>query len=345
MSKIKFFRLIALCLFISSCGGGIYLNVLQPADINLPSQIKSFAVGNRTRPAKENQATNIIEGVLSGEGIGEDRAGAESCVNGFYDKIQNSPKFTVTNLVTAQPLKGTGTGELPTPLDYREAMTLCSQNNVDALLLLEAFDSNTNIQYGQRKDRVRNADGTFVDVIVQTATARVNITHAWRMYGAENGNVIDEYRGNDFMTFTGSGPNQQTALMNLPARAEIIKRTAYHAGSQYAYRVSPMYIRVYRSYYKNGSPEFKSAARYVRINDWEKAMKIWEQIVKEGTTKETGRAYYNLALGNEVYGNLNRALDRAKKAYSEYGNKKALQYVNTLEYRISEQQRLENQMK
>jgi hypothetical protein len=345
MVKLNSLRFFVLSLFLFSCGGGLYLNVLQPADINLPSQIKSFAVGNRTRPAKENQAANIIEGVFSGEGIGEDRAGAESCVNGFFDKIQNSPKFSVINLVTPQPLKGTGTGDLPEPLDYREAMTLCSQNNVDALLLLEAFDSNTGIQYGQRKDRVRNPDGTFVEVILQTATARVNITHVWRMYGAENGNVIDEYRGNDFMTFTGSGPNQQAALMNLPARAEIIKRTAYHAGSQYAYRVSPMYVNVYRSYYKNGSDEFKSASRFVRVNDWEKAMKIWESIVKEGTTKETGKAYFNLALGNEVYGNLEKALEKAKKAYSEFGNKKALQYVNTLENRLAAQQRLENQMK
>ena len=38
---------------------------------------------NRSRPSKDNLAGNIVEGLISGEGIGYDRKGAEYCVEGL----------------------------------------------------------------------------------------------------------------------------------------------------------------------------------------------------------------------------------------------------------------------
>ena len=69
---------------ISSCvTSSVLVNVHRPADITINKDIQNVVVVNRSRPSKDNLAGNIIEGLMSGEGIGSDRKGVEYCVEGL----------------------------------------------------------------------------------------------------------------------------------------------------------------------------------------------------------------------------------------------------------------------
>ena len=57
-----------------------------------------------------------------------------------------------------------------------------------------------------------------------------------------------------------------------------------------------------------------------------------------------GRAYYNMAINSEINGDLDQAISYASKAYSDYKNKLALEYVNILKYRQQQNQILEQQL-
>ena len=46
--------------------------------------IKNIVIVNRSSPTKKNLASNILEGIVSGEGIGYDRKGADYCINRKY---------------------------------------------------------------------------------------------------------------------------------------------------------------------------------------------------------------------------------------------------------------------
>ena len=66
---------------ISSCvTSSVLVNVHRPADITINKDIQNVVVVNRSRPSKDNLVGNIVEGLISGEGIGTDRKGAEYCV-------------------------------------------------------------------------------------------------------------------------------------------------------------------------------------------------------------------------------------------------------------------------
>ena len=83
---------------LSSCvTSNISLKVQRPADITVSKEIQNIVIINRTRPSKENLAGNIIEGLISGEGIGADRKGAEYCVEGLSNMLVNSERFTLKN--------------------------------------------------------------------------------------------------------------------------------------------------------------------------------------------------------------------------------------------------------
>ena len=69
---------------LSSCStSSVLVNVQRPADITITKDIQNVVVVNRSAPSKDNLAGNIVEGLISGEGIGADRKGAEYCVEGL----------------------------------------------------------------------------------------------------------------------------------------------------------------------------------------------------------------------------------------------------------------------
>jgi hypothetical protein len=51
-----------------------------------------------------------------------------------------------------------------------------------------------------------------------------------------------------------------------------------------------------------------------------------------------------MAVANESLGKLDSALDWAKKAYTDFGNKKAKSYIETIKMRQNDERKLEYQL-
>ena len=72
--KIHYLHIIIIAVFLSSCStSSVLVSIQKPADISLPQDIKTVVVANRSIPTKKNLAGNILEGLVSGEGIGTDK--------------------------------------------------------------------------------------------------------------------------------------------------------------------------------------------------------------------------------------------------------------------------------
>ena len=153
LKKLSFVFLIVLGL--SACStSSVLVNIQRPADITLSQDIQSVVVVNRSRPSKDNLTGNIVEGLITGEGIGADKKGAEYCVDGLVNMLSNSERFTLKNIDGIE-LKGTGTSAFPIPLDWNEVKSICGSYDSDALLVLETFDSDSWIRIGTPVTRTR----------------------------------------------------------------------------------------------------------------------------------------------------------------------------------------------
>ena len=60
--------------------------------------------------------------------------------------------------------------------------------------------------------------------------------------------------------------------------------------------------------------------------------------------KQAGRLVYNIAVAYEVLGDLNNAKDWATKAYIEYGEKMANEYIQILNARIMNERIIDQQI-
>ena len=138
----------------AGCTSSISLQVLKPADVTLPQEIQKFTLVNRTKPSKNNQAWNIIEGVLTGEGLFADREGADNCLSGLMSIMQQTPRYTINQ--ASMEFRGTGTDAFAMPLDWTDVENLCKQNNSEALIVLEAFDSDSRIMNESKPVQVQS---------------------------------------------------------------------------------------------------------------------------------------------------------------------------------------------
>jgi hypothetical protein len=343
MKYTKYLFLIIIASLLFSCNtSSISIQALRPAEIALPQHIKTIVVMNRTRPTKNGQVINILEGILTGEGIGVDRAGAENAMSGLLATLSASPRFNVMKANIER--KGSGTGWFPDPLPTSDVRGICEQFKADALITLEAFDSNTFRTFADRKRKVKK-DNVEVEETVRVVNERVQVTAGWRLYDAKNVSLLDQFRMNTEMTFSKEATTEALAISLLPTMNNMITQVGGRAGNDYAFRIAPQYVWLSRMYYTGKHRSLKNAKLRVRANDWEGAAEIWRPMTSfQIDRKAAGRACYNMAVANEVMGRLEDALTWARKASYDYNNKKARAYINEINRRIQDQRRLDSQM-
>ena len=70
-----------------------------------------------------------------------------------------------------------------------------------------------------------------------------------------------------------------------------------------------------------------------QTGNWTEAAKIWETETRNPDPKVAGSACYNMAIINEINGDLDAAIGWAQKGYENYANRLSLYYVNILKNR------------
>jgi hypothetical protein len=146
------------------------------------------------------------------------------------------------------------------------------------------------------------------------------------------------------LTITASAANIVNTTEAMLGRKEAIKQSANHMGHVYADRIIPYYIKLTRDYFVKGSSNLKIATRKARTGNWDGAGELWLEDTKSSKRKLAGRACYNMAILNEINGDLDVAISWAQKAYENYNNKLALDYVTKLRNRKQKIERLDYQL-
>jgi len=330
-----------LALFQGCATSSIQMEVLKPADISLPQDIQTIALVNRFRPEKGKGFLNVLEGALTGEGIGEDRNGANASLNGLTNFMASTPRYNTIRPAIEVP--GKGRGGFPTPLSPEQVQQICRDYNSQALVTIEAFDSDSRNSCERRTREVKRDGETFTEVFFE-AEQWIDVTVGWRMYSAETGTLLDEFRMVEQVGFDAEGPSERAAVGNLPSTSFMVEEMGQVTGEAYALRIAPIYLMVDRQYYTGGTTALKLGKRKVRMNDWDGAEKHWDVAMNNEKDKIKGRAMYNKAVSAEVHGDLDKAYELSRQAYDRYGNRKALRYADLLYQRMVDRDILDEQM-
>jgi hypothetical protein len=207
------FGLLVFSLIMISCSSqkGMRIQVLRPAQITVPKDIKSLAIVNRSIPSM----IATIEGTISGEKPVTDKDLSEECIRGLSEILLTSERFQITRVDTTIQSSDPKSLNFGSPMAWNEINDLCQRLNVDGLLVLEFFDTDFMIDnpIGAANQVIQGAlQGGNREI---TVTGIAKATAGFRVYYNKEKNRYDYIIGNP--PFIGS------KVMSQLQRNQIIK--------------------------------------------------------------------------------------------------------------------------
>ena len=343
MKYFLFSLLLGTGLLFQCANPTIRFNALYPAEIDIPTEVRSIALIDRTAP--ENKWLSMIEGGITGEGISQDKEASQITLDGVSSILQNSDRYHTVR--TNEVMKGSESGStFPDPLSWEVVEQIVKEYDVDVVLSLETFDSDFIITDGTRVVESKNSDGLLIHLPEFYARGVASVKLGFRLYDPVEKSILDQYHFNDKMDWEASGNSIHDAINHLIAKDGAVKDVSYNAGRMYAQRITPSWYRVTRIYYKKAkhNPDLEEGARWMEANNWDNAIVSLERALERGDQKSRGMAAHNLAVVYEILRNLEYARDWAQKAWAQYENKDSKDYAYQLNRRIKEGERLKYQM-
>jgi hypothetical protein len=318
------------------------LSVMEPAPVSIPSNIKNVAVVDRSQASAATQTIDAIHKVLTLETNDLQKAGALASLNGLSDELMKNNRFTEVKPLKGMDLRSFGAGVFPSALPWDSVEKICRETNTDALFALELFDTESKLNYASNPTNV-NLGITSLPAIEHHVNMTTFVKTGWRIYDPSSRTILDEYILGRDISFSGSGINPVVAASALIGRKEAVKEVGNKAGEAYATRILPYWIRVSRDYFVSGDDNFKTAQRKAQSGNWDGAAALWQQETKNTDGKLAGRACYNMAIIDEINGDLDGAIQWAQKSYEDYKNNLALSYLNILRNRKRQNELLKSQ--
>jgi hypothetical protein len=342
-SQVLFILPAILILGACSPTNTLTLNVTEPAPVYLPSEIKTVGIINRSLASEKNAEMDQVQKVLTLEGKDLDKNGARQSITGLLDELLYNNLFAEVKVIDSIDAMSPGLGILPAALSWETIEKICYENNVDAIYELSLFDTDTKIDYQAIPVHVVGPLGIKIPAIENRATVTTFIKSEWRIYDPLNKVIRDEFFSEKQVVSQGSGINPMRAVEAIIGRKESVLQMSNTMGHNYALRILPYRIRVTRDYYVKGTNNFEIAKRRAQTGDWDGAAVLWQKEVPNPDGKIAGRACYNMAIINEINGDLNVAMDWVSKSYVDYNDKEALRYLNLLKTRAAKNELLVQQ--
>jgi hypothetical protein len=337
----KLYILAILALIFGSCKTNlVYIKVIDPAPVTVPGYVKTIGILNRSIPSDANKALNTVHLFNTAEGAEMAKEGSAEAIRGLKDALMENTRFAQITVLDSIHLFCQGAGLFNSPLSWEEVETMCKTNNLDALFVLELFD--TELKVSPLAPAVPRP-GMALQLPRIEVNMNTTVKTGWRIYVPRDRFIPDQCTPSYSLTHTASGSSLGSATEALIGRKEAVKQVANKAGHGYANRILPYWIRVNREYFIKGNYSFKMAMRKARTGNWDGAAALWEAETHNAHNKIAGRACYNMAIISEINGDLDKAIQWAQIAYEEHGTRLSLRYINQLKWRKTEMERLKSQ--
>lgn len=327
----------------------VNMSAMRAAEITFPSYVNTILLLDRTKFDKT--AVNVLEGILTGELPEEDKAGLQEAMSSLQNTLRASPRFTVK--MASETLPGNSvTSAFPAALPWDKIEALCAQYQTEAIIAIEVFDTDFIVTNGHKKvkKKVKEENGTEKEIEVDEYYAEGigNVKVGFRLYDPKAKSIIDQQLFTRTNTWRAKGNSIQDAVIHLIAKKDAARHVSALAANSYAYKIAPMPIYISREFWikSKTSDHLVIGARHADVNDWKQAIYTWENGLPHcKNDKDAGRICYNIAIGYEVLGELDKAKEWAGISYVKYGNKKARDYSSVLDWRKKEEAIVKQQMK
>lgn len=305
MKKMITISGIVLLFFLSSC---VTLNefpieVFQPAKVVLPAEIKNVTLVSRNIKYKNDTLQNyyskdykLIKDKKTGINI--DSLSVHACFDSLAMKMQAQNRFGKITILPYSSLPVQYATNINPP-SKKLIQKIASDTNADAMILLDMYSSYYSV---------------FPDSENNRTIAKVITASIWTIYDPSKLQIINHTSLVDTLYWDGLDESERYSASRIPNKKAALKIAAGLVGVNYSKNIVPNWNKVYRNTLSCNQVDFKKAAELAKKNNWDEASILWEKYTESSKKRYKMQALFNLALANEMSGNIDAANELIYKA-------------------------------
>jgi len=319
-------------LTLLSCSSVKEMQVLvpKPTLVKFPNDVKRIVIVDKT----QGNFLTAIEGVLTGEMIGIDKILSQECISGLTNPFLKNSDIQITRYserLKSENKTSTGFG---TAMNWNQVQQIANQNNADALLVLEYFDSDFTVRNATSPNNV----GAIL--FQGFAKAKVGI----RIYLPKTQSLFYENSFSFSKTYGETAVNKQLLLGKLLIGTDAMKYVSYELGNFVGKRFVTYKTWEDRVLMKSKTKATQKAERQILAQDYTNAIATLQDAYKtEQNVSIKADIAHNLGYCYEIDGDLELSKKWLTDAFILSENSKTQSYLDIINRRITEKKQLETQ--
>lgn len=321
IKKIGFFLLTGILLVsCKSYFATITIENARPTKDELPSDIQSITLMNRSiNDQFQNYQEDSLQMYFYRNGyqlskIVLDMEASDTTILALANLLIESGRYDVVVPVERNIRRDSTYDVLPDTLNAELVGKICREYNTDALMVMERFYTKTMADYTSE----RYSDPSTGYNYSYYASLDLKYGAHFRIYKPGNKPLFKEIELVDTIYWESADYTQERLFSKLPT----IKQALINAGIKVALdidsKISPSWIPEKRGYFLFHSTNDRGQ-QLMNENNYEEAGKWWAELAASKNKKIRSKAEFNLALVNELNGDIDAAIDWCLKSYySQY---------------------------
>jgi Family of unknown function (DUF6340) len=341
MKKVTVLLIASLAFFLLSSMAWVRINLLQPASYVYPDYIKKVAILDRS--VSNDAKKNKVEEAVTMEIYNQDEQAVRRLTEGLMDACSEYNLYQMER-INERYAGGGKKSVFPKPLTWDEVSALCKKYQADAILAIEIFDSDF-ILANPAQIVKQAVEGALIPGNGVNLNGVAVINFGIRLYDPASKKIADEYQVSNRMNINAGAYSVQDVVNYALNKVDAVNQAGYYAGRTYGERITPSYYSVVREFYNKPrkNTDLRSGVRKSEVADWNGAIESWTRALN-ARRKIAGRAAFNIAVGWEVLGDIEKAKEWASTSYTDYNDKMAKDYYDQLVYRQREEAIIKRQI-
>jgi len=305
---------------------------VRPSSEELPSDIQSITLMNRSMNRQfMNHREDSLQNFFFRNGyqlskIVLDSTAADTTITALAALLFESGRYDVVVPVDRNMSRNLPYQILPDTLSPDYVSKICTDYNTDALMVLERFSTKLMADYTKYQFDINSNNYSFY------ATLDLKYNAFFRIYRPENKTLFKEIDLTDTISWESSDDNQVRMFGRIPS----IKQAMINGGIKIALEIdgklSPTWIPEKRGYFLFTGKGDKGQ-QLMNENNYEEAGKYWAEMAQSKNKKIRSKAEYNLALANELNGDMDGAIEWGLKSFYSYYRYQTETYLKKLKDR------------
>ena len=345
--KTTGFTIAIIILFIVSVScvstQNLLIEIPQPSSKNLPADIQSLTLVNRTVDEKYSNLNidslqnyfyknqfNLDMVVLDSQAVDTTLKALGELLfeSGRYDYVIPQNRF----------LPFEKNAFLSTPMPWDEVKELCETYNTDAVLSLDYYKTNVKTKYDRESYFSPVQNGFFAAYV-----AEMEITYEalFRVYDPDREQVLVREFLRDTLIWEDANNTTRELFRNFTPVKKALYETGIAIALDFSEKIGTNWRQENRKYFTNRNSRFSQANQIAESGDWETAITIWKDLADQSGSKSIkSKAQYNVAVGYEMLGDINQAVSWALKSYETMYRPVTYDYLEILKKRVNELNKL-----